>query len=137
MKLMSGKAFFDTNVLIYALASNDRRAAAALQLLSTGGVVSVQVLNEFVSVTRRKLAQPWTEVLAAVAAIRDLCGSPLAIDAAVHDEAVALASTHGLNIYDALVVSSARAARCDVLYSEDLQHGRAFDALRIENPFLA
>jgi predicted nucleic acid-binding protein len=51
---MSGRAFFDTNVLIYSL-GKDRRGRRAEQLLSQGGVVSVQVLNEFTDVARRKI----------------------------------------------------------------------------------
>jgi predicted nucleic acid-binding protein len=133
---MSAKAFLDTNVLIYALAQNDPRSVTAERLLQAGGRVSVQVLNEFVSVTRRKLALPWPDVLAALGAIRTLCGAPAALDETVHDAAVALASRHLISIYDAMIVAAAQSARCDVVYSEDLQDGRHFGPdLRIENPF--
>jgi predicted nucleic acid-binding protein len=43
------KAFFDKNVLIYAVAEGDPRSVQAEELLTSGGVLSVQVLNEFVS----------------------------------------------------------------------------------------
>ncbi len=59
---MRAEAFFNTNVLIYAVAENDPRAARAEELLLSGGVVSVQVLNEFTAVARRKLQMPWAEV---------------------------------------------------------------------------
>jgi predicted nucleic acid-binding protein len=36
---------------------------------------------------------------------------------------------------DALVVRCAIAAGCKRLLSEDLQHGRVFDGVRIEDPF--
>jgi predicted nucleic acid-binding protein len=135
---MSAKAFFDTNVLIYALAQGDPRGLVADRLLQAGGRVSVQVLNEFVSVTRRKLALPWPGVLAALGAIRTLCGDPIALDAVVHDAAVALASQHLLSIYDAMIVAAAQSAKCEVVYTEDLQDGRRFGPnLRIENPFTA
>ncbi len=135
---MSGRAFLDTNVLIYALAQNDSRTIRAEQLLQAGGRVSVQVLNEFASVTRRKLALDWPDVLAALGAIRTLCGDPIALDAAVHDDGVALARQHQLSIYDAMIVAAARAAKCEVVFSEDLQDGRRFGPdLRIENPFAA
>jgi predicted nucleic acid-binding protein len=134
---MSAKAFLDTNILVYALARDDARAATAERLLLAGGRVSVQVLNEFASVARRKLAMPWPDVRAALADLRRLCGDPIAIDVALHEAGLALAERHGLNLYDALIVAAARAARCDVLYSEDMQDGRRFDGgLRIENPFV-
>jgi predicted nucleic acid-binding protein len=133
---MNDRAFFDTNVVIYALAQNDPRNAVAERLLLQGGRISVQVLNEFVSVARGKLRLTWPEVTEALAAIRTLCGDPIAIDVEMHEQAVALAQAHGLAIYDALIVAAARRARCDVLYSEDMQTGRRFeDGLRIENPF--
>jgi predicted nucleic acid-binding protein len=133
---MSAKAFLDTNVLVYALAQNDPRSVVAEQLLLAGGSVSVQVLNEFISVTRRKLRLPWPDVLTALSAVRTLCGDPIALDSALHDDGVALAEQHQLGIYDAMIVAAARCAKCDVLYSEDLQDGRRFDRdLRIENPF--
>jgi len=133
---MNAKAFLDTNVLIYALAQNDPRAAAAERLLLTGGRVSVQVLNEFVSVARRKLAMPWPDVKAALADVRRLCGDPIPVDIGLHEAGVTLAEQHNLSLYDALVVAAAQAARCEVLYSEDMQDGRRFDGgLRVENPF--
>jgi predicted nucleic acid-binding protein len=133
---MNARAFLDTNVLIYALAQNDPRSIAAEQLLQAGGRVSVQVLNEFVSVTRRKLALAWPDVIAALGAIRTLCGDPIALDRAVHDTGVELARRHQISIYDAMIVAAARAAKCEVVYSEDLQDGRSFGSdLRIENPF--
>lgn len=135
---MSARAFLDTNILVYALAENDHRSAAAERLLRAGGRVSVQVLNEFVSVARRKLAFPWPDVLVALGAVRTLCGDPISLDAALHEAGVALAQRHQLSIYDAMIVAAARSARCEVLYTEDMQAGRSFGPdLRIENPFAA
>jgi predicted nucleic acid-binding protein len=133
---MSAKAFLDTNILIYALAANDPRSAVAEGLLLKGGAISVQVLNEFVSVARGKLRLSWPEVRAALSDLRLLCDPPVVLNAALHDHGVALAEQHGLSVYDAMVVAAALAARCDVLLSEDMQDGRRFDGgLRIDNPF--
>ena len=49
-------SFFDTNVLLYLLSKDQAKADRAEALLAAGGIVSVQVLNEFVSVASRKLA---------------------------------------------------------------------------------
>jgi predicted nucleic acid-binding protein len=133
---VSAKAFLDTNVLVYALAQNDPRKAIAKGLLATGGAISVQVLNEFVSVARRKLNLSWAEIGEALAAIRTLCDEPIAIDLPIHDKAVELARQDGLAFYDALIVAAALAARCEALMTEDLQDGREFEnRLRVENPF--
>ena len=67
---MSSRAFFDTNVLIYAALQPDPRSEAARGLLAQRGVISVQVLNEFASVARRKLRRSWPEIARALAAIR-------------------------------------------------------------------
>src|SRR5579859_837415 len=100
---MPGKAFFDTNILVYAVAENDPRAGPAEKLLEAGGVVSVQVLNEFVSVARRKMRMPWKDVFEALDAIRALCPSPLPISISTHESALQIAENHRYEIYDALV----------------------------------
>ncbi len=51
---LSPAVFFDTNVLVYIASADPLRSARAGALLREGGVVSVQVLNELVSVLRRK-----------------------------------------------------------------------------------
>jgi predicted nucleic acid-binding protein len=51
-------------------------------------------------------------------------------------EALHLHSQGGLSWYDALIVSSAIQARCDLLITEDLQHGQRFGILEVRNPFL-
>ena len=133
---MPGKAFFDTNVLIYAMAQSDPRAPRAEELLAAGGVVGIQNLNEFVSVARRKLRMPWKEVTEALDAIRVLCPSPVPIEISTHEAALKIAEDHGYEIYDALVVAAALDAGCAVLYSEDLQDRQVINGkLTIRNPF--
>ena len=133
---MPGKVFFDTNVLIYAVAQNDPRGPRAEALLAKGGVVGVQVLNEFVSVARRKMRMPWKDVTEALDAIRVLCPSPVPITIATHETALQIAENRGFEIYDALIVSAALEAGCATLYSEDLRHGQVINGkLTVRNPF--
>jgi len=135
---MNDKAFFDTNVLVYVVGQEDARTAAAEALLSAGGVVSVQVLNELASVARRKLGMTWDEIAEAISAIRTLCPSPVPLTVETHDAGVRLAKQYGYHIYDALVAAAALEAECETLYSEDLQHGQVIDGrLTIRNPFKA
>ena len=133
---MPDKAFFDTNVLIYAVAEGDPRSTQAEELLASGGVLSVQVLNEFVAVARRKVRMSWKDVKEALDAFRVLCPSPLAITIEMHEAALRIAEMRGYNIYDALVVAAALEAGCATLYSEDLRDGETIDGqLTIRNPF--
>lgn len=133
---MSGakRPFFDTNVVIYLMSGDAAKASKAESLIANGGVVSVQVLNEFTSVARRKLALTWAETEEVLEALKaNLEIVPLTLS--VHERAFALASAHELNIYDASIVASALESGCDAVLSEDMQHGQKFAALRIENPF--
>jgi predicted nucleic acid-binding protein len=133
---MPDRAFFDTNVLIYAVAQSDRRTARAEQLLLSGGVISVQVLNEFASVARRKLKMPWRDVKEALKSIRTICPSPVPLTLATHDLALQVVDRYNYEIYDALVIASALMAKCDVLISEDMQGGQIIEKrLTIRNPF--
>jgi predicted nucleic acid-binding protein len=133
---MNGKAFFDTNVLVYAIVENDRRKLRALELLAAGGTISVQVLNEFVSVVRRKVKMPWDDLRATLQWIRLLCPDTVPITVETHAEAVRIAEQYGYRIYDSLIVASALQAKCAILYSEDLQDGQVIDRrLTIQNPF--
>jgi predicted nucleic acid-binding protein len=133
---MPAKAFFDTNVLIYAVAEDDPRTARAEELLASGGVLSVQILNEFVSVARRKVLMSWSDVTEALDAFQVLCPSPLPITIEMHQAALKIAEQHGYNIYDALVAAAALEAGCATLYSEDFQDGQTIEGqLTIQNPF--
>ena|SRR5215469_293642 len=133
---MPAEAFFDTNVLVYALSLDDPRSAQAEELLAAGGKISVQILNEFVSVARRKMQMPWLEVREALDAFLILCPSPLPVSVALHQKAVEIAKRHGFGISDALVIAAAIEAGCPTLYSEDFQHGQKIEGkLTIRNPF--
>lgn len=133
---MSVRPFLDTNVLVYAVASDDKRADRAEALLSEGGVVSVQVLNEFAAVAHRKLGMSWQEVIDALARFRVLCAPPVPVRLETHESALRIADRYGYGIYDGLILAAALAAGCTTLLSEDLQDGQVIDGkLTIRNPF--
>jgi predicted nucleic acid-binding protein len=134
---MSDKVFFDTTILIYALSAGDVRASTAERLLASGGSLSVQVLNEFAAVAKRKLQMSWREIAEALDAARALCEPPLPLTVEVHDAALGIAERYGYHIYDSLILAAALDAGCNVVYSEDMQDGQQIDSLTIRNPFLA
>lgn len=136
---MSGRSFFDTNILVYA---DDKAAPAkqqrALDLLAEHrrartGVVSLQVLQEyFVTVTRKlhvdvRIARRKVELLAEF--------DVATIDVADILAAIDLHRLHGFSFWDGLVVRAAKQTGCRVLFSEDLQHAREIDGVAIVNPF--
>lgn len=133
---MNADVFLDTNVLVYSYSQGDHRTAPARQLLFNGGVVGVQVLNEFASVARAKLGLTWTEVQEAVENIVILCPNPRPLGFETHLRALGISKRYGFSIWDGLIVATAAEARCSVLLSEDMQHGQVIDGVRIENPFL-
>ena len=133
---MSAKSFFDTNVLIYAFAANDPRSGKAEALLAAGGVISVQVLNEFVNVSRRKLGRGWADIESALGVLRTLLDPPLPLTIDLHEAAVAHARDHGFAFYDALIIATASRSGCNVLYTEDMHHGQSIGRLIIRDPFV-
>lgn len=106
-----------------------------MDCLGRGGVVSAQVLNEFVHVARRKLHHDRPQVELALGLFRASLDDILPVTLNTHTGAVSLARTHGLPIYDALIVAAAIEGGCDTLFSEDMQHGRSIGGLAIVNPF--
>ena len=131
----AGAGFVDSNILVYAFTS-DHRAAPAQALLERGCSTSVQGLNEFANVARRKLRMSWQEVGEALTAIRSLCRAILPLDLHTHSDALRIAERYGYAIFDALIIASAPRARSATLWSEDMQHGAVIDGrLRIVNPF--
>jgi predicted nucleic acid-binding protein len=129
------RAFFDTNVLVYTATSDPKKERAAA-CLGRGGMTSVQVLNEFVHVARRKLRHEWPLIELALEQFRLALEAVVPITMSTHASAVLLARDEGLSFLDALIVAAAIEAGCDMLYSEDMQHGRTIGDLAIVNPFL-
>ena len=128
------RAFFDTNILVYA-ATSDAKKRQAADCLACSGIISVQVLNEFVHVARRKLRHDWPQIELALGLFRASLDEIVPVTLDTHTSAVSFAREHGLSFYDALIVAAAIEAGCDTLFTEELQHGRKFGSLTIVNPF--
>ena len=129
------ETFFDTNVLLYLLSEDAAKADRAEELIASGGVISVQVLNEFAAVTSRKLGMSWGEIRDILLPIRAVCEIE-AVTVETHDRGIEIAERYGFSFYDAMIVASALRGGCKTLYSEDLQQGQVIDRqLRIRNPF--
>lgn len=132
--MSAADAFFDTNVLLYLISADAAKADRAEALVASGGVISVQVLNEFLAVATRKGAMSIAEVRDALAAVRAVC-TVQPLDLQTHLHALDIAERYHFHIYDALIVAAAQLAGCSCLYSEDLADGQIIEALTIRNPF--
>ena len=128
-------AFFDTNILVYAQEIS-AKADRARALFAAGGKLSVQVLNEFTAVLRRKQQRDWQEIAEAISDVLAVVDPPLPLTFDLHTAARALAEDHQLSVYDALIVAAAIESGCETLFTEDMQHGRKFGAVTIVNPFI-
>jgi predicted nucleic acid-binding protein len=133
--------FFDTNVLIYAHGRDDahkREAARACieQAMAEGGfVVSSQVLAEFYwTAVRLKIMGP-SQAQALVRLWSEHDAVPQTPDLVLRG--ITLHQDHSLALWDALIVQAAMDAGCELLLTEDMQHGRRFGDLEIRNPFMA
>jgi predicted nucleic acid-binding protein len=132
---MPADVFFDTNVLIYLLSRDAAKADRAEALLAEGGVISVQVLNEFASVALGKKALQFDELKEILSVIHAACSvKPLEIE--THELGLSLAERYRFSVYDSLIVAAALRSGCSVLFSEDLRHGQRIERLVIRNPFL-
>jgi len=136
------KSFIDTNVLIYWV-DNSSRADVVEHLLTQQAVISVQVLNEFANVLRRKRAMPLPDVEILCATLIDTC-DVVDVSVRTHQTALTLMARYNMSVYDANIVAAAVMSNCAILYTEDMQDGlnvkapasdRA-NALVIRNPFI-
>jgi predicted nucleic acid-binding protein len=130
-------SFFDTNVVIYLSSADPAKADRAESLIGAGGTINVQVLNEVTNVARRKMGLSWAQTNAFLCSIRAILTiEPITLD--IHLTGMMLAKRYGLSIYDAMIAAAALRADCDILFSEDIQHGMVIDGqLHIVNPFRA
>jgi predicted nucleic acid-binding protein len=140
---MSDRYFLDTNIFVYSF---DQSAAVKAQkatnlireaLTTQKGVISYQVVQEFFNVALRRFSQPM-QVADAEQYLGTVFRPLLSVHSsqALYVEALHLQTQSGLSWYDSLIVSAAIQTQCNLLYTEDLQHGQRFGSLQVRNPFL-
>jgi predicted nucleic acid-binding protein len=136
--------FLDTNVVVYSFdyrsRSKQNRASDLVEraLTTHRGIISYQVVQEFLNVAMGKFAGILSIAEAQVYLARVLM--PLCEvfpSPALFSQALTISSESKVSFYDALIVGSAVAGDCRILWTEDLQHGRRFGNLEVGNPFKA
>jgi len=139
---MNARTFLDTNVFVYTFDSASpakaRRATEIIRLAITSGkgMVSYQIIQEFLNVALRKFARPMT-IEEAQLYLMTVFVPLLSVhsSASLYADALRISGRYLLSWYDSLVVAAAVQGKCGVLYSEDLQDGMKIGNLRVENPF--
>ena len=139
---MNDRIFIDTNVLVY-LFDNDspdkqKRAEEILSDSSKRGKISIstQVIQEFYVVVTKKLDRPLAPDQAYKAVQEISSFSVVQIDTELIFFAIQMSQNNKISFWDSLIIQSAISGGAKKLYSEDLQQGRSFGNLEIENPFL-
>ena len=141
---MNDKFFMDSNILIYTFDSHaPRKRKQARELIATAlktqkGIISFQVVQEFINVATRKFEIPLTSQEAEKymsQVLTPLC--EVFANMELYIKAVKIMERWQYSFYDSLIIAAALSANCKILYSEDLQHGQRIEStLTIQNPFL-
>jgi predicted nucleic acid-binding protein len=139
---MSAKYFLDTNVFVYSFddrqpSKKERSSALIQQALQTGlGIISTQVIQEFLNVATQKFAVP-IKLEDAKAYLRSVMNPLCQVypDLVLYETCLQLQAETKYSFYDALIITSALQSGCDILFSEDLQDGQEVYGVKIVNPY--
>ena len=139
---MSDKYFIDTNVFVYSFDNREplkrERSIEIIRdaLEKSTGVISTQVLQEFLNVATRKFVVPM-KVDDSKAYLRQVLNPLCQVypDFSLYETCLDVQSGTGYSFYDSLIISAAIRVGCNVLYSEDLQDGQQVRSVKIVNPY--
>lgn len=131
--------FLDTNVLVYAVASDPaaahKREVALALIEQVDFALSAQVLQEFYVTVTRKLEKPLSPIQA-MEWIEQWEAFPcLSLDAALVKVAIELSERYRISYWDAAIITAAELAGAKIVYSEDLNDGQRYGHVMIRNPF--
>jgi predicted nucleic acid-binding protein len=140
---MKDKYFIDTNILVYSFDNdNVHKKDISLKLISDAltqskGIISYQVIQEFLNVVIKKFKVPLNiedsrKYLTVV--LEPLCEVYSSI--ALYHRALEIVERWQLSFFDSLIISAALQSECEIIYTEDLQHGQKIFDLEIVNPFM-
>lgn len=134
---MTHKAFaVDTNILIYLHDASSNKRTIAEDILASNPKISTQVISEYLNTTRRILSIAKTELVFQCADLFKDCEIMPVVQSTLL-LAGTLIKKYDLQLFDAVIVASALAGNCSILYSEDMQHNLIInEKLTIINPFI-
>jgi len=139
---MSAKYFIDTNIFVYSFDNRQPEKKQLAQVLiqhalETGsGIISTQVIQEFLNVATQKFATPLT--IEDGRAYLRLVLNPLCQiypNLLLYENCLDIQAETKYSFYDSLILAAAIQGGCNILYSEDLQDGQQVREVKITNPF--
>jgi len=133
------QSFIDTNIIVYANDARDKeKQAIALNVITeymkTGmGVISTQVLQEYVHVALNKLHQRQDVILRQLVLLEEL--NVVQQSPALIRRAVEIKAAYQISFWDACIIAAAEYAKCSVILSEDMNAGQFYSGIAMQNPF--
>lgn len=133
--------FVDTNVLLYSISTEPaerEKADRAREVLESRDLaLSVQVIQEFYVQATRSTRDDAVTHAQAIGLIQSFMRFPIQeMSMAVVLLAIAHSQRFQLSYWDAAIVEAARVMKCELVLSEDMDHGRDYDGVTVVNPFL-
>ena len=138
---MNDRYFVDTNIIVYSKdLSEPEKQPIAIDWMSRlwhekTGRISVQVLNEYYVTVTRKLDKGFTQKEAWKHIESFFAWQPLPLDDKLIRKARHIELRHQVSWWDALIVAAAMQTQCNIILTEDLQHGRKINQITIQDPF--
>jgi len=138
-KHMSDKVFLDTNIVIYSYSEDEPKkqeiANDILEEYSNQIIISNQVINELSNTLFRKFKLDADEVRAVVLELND--NFPIVnFNLETQLKGIEIKEKYKLQFYDSMILATALENGCNIVYSEDMQHGQIIEnTLTIINPF--
>ena len=139
---MPGKEnyFLDSNVLIYAYYNREKdKQFLCRKLISENKItISTQVLQEMSNVLYKKFSVNYDTIKSLISECISNCDEVYINTQNTVFFACDIAKRYGYSFYDSLILAAALEADCQIIYSEDMQHGQIIEhTLKIINPFVA
>lgn len=135
---MSGRIFFDSNILIYAYSTDDLSKKQCVKMLAESHdiiIISTQTINECVSVLHKKKKMSYEEIVPLVNEMRNNFVIEL-IDENSISKAIDIAIKYSYSYFDSFMIAAALTSNCSVLYTEDMHNQHVVEGdLKIVNPF--
>ena len=131
------KVAVDTNILVYLHdESNSFKTDKAKDIIQYFPVIPAQVISEYLNVLKRILKVPKLRLIEHCIILIEGC-EIVNINHSILEQSRKLITRYDFQLFDSIIVASALAANCNILYSEDLQHNQLIEnRLTVINPFI-
>ncbi len=132
------KIALDSNIIIYSHSLDDEnKRTISRRFFKEKPVVSSQVISEYLNVMNRSFKMPKKELMESCSLWLEKCEiQPIVLSTI--KLAQYLISRYDFQMFDGIIIAAALEANCQIVYSEDMQHGQIIEnTLKIINPFIA